>query len=159
MPKLRGRWWVAGWGAGRGRESPPPRKIPHLLITLSPRRAVRGITIPRADAGRMSSFPLHSQAECTRIQRRGGKHNKFRLQVRVPAGAKLEDEQWRLDGRRVRACSSLKTGYILEKRKKTRQQSFRIDRFGFFFLAYFQQILSKSNMFMCFPQRCYKGQV
>lgn len=68
-----------------------------------PHRAICRTTIPRADAGRMSSFPLHSQAECTKIQRRE-KHNKFRLQVRVPAGNKMEDEQWRLDGRRV--CSN-----------------------------------------------------
>lgn len=43
-----------------------------------PHRAVCSITIPRADAGKMSSFPLHSQAECPKIQRRE-KHNKFRL--------------------------------------------------------------------------------
>lgn len=110
---------MGGWVGGEGeRFTSTSKKIPRLLITLSPRRAVRGIAIPRADAGRMSSFPLHSQAECARIRRRGGKHNKFRLQVRVPAGAKLEDEQWRLDGRRVRACSSLKMGYIFKKKEK-----------------------------------------
>lgn len=108
----------AGGERGGGESHLHLKKIPRLLITLSPRRAVRGTAIPRADAGRMSSFPLHSQAECARIRRRGGKHNKFRLQVRVPAGAKLEDEQWRLDGRRVRACSSLKMGYIFKKKGK-----------------------------------------
>lgn len=63
-------------------------------------RAFWGVTTSRADAGGMSSFRLRSQAESTKIQRRE-KHNKFRLQVRVPAGTKLEDEQWRPDGRSV----------------------------------------------------------
>lgn len=55
-----------------------------------------GGTISRADAGRTNSFQVHSQAKCAKIPRRET-HNKFRLQVRVPAGYKLEDEQLGVD--------------------------------------------------------------
>lgn len=66
---------------------------------------------PPADAGRMSSFWLYSQVERTEIQGRE-KHNKFRFQVRVPVGNKLEDEQSRIDVGGLRVCMGSKTGYI-----------------------------------------------
>lgn len=108
--------------AGKKKKTSQKKKPPALPHYTFPRRAVCSITIPRADAGGMSSFPLHSQAECTKIQRRE-KHNKFRLRVRAPAGNKVEDEQWRLDGRRVCACMCWKGGYILEKKKRGERRS------------------------------------
>lgn len=102
-PAREGRW---------GAEEPV---LPHYTFLAE---LVCSITVPRADAGRMNSFLLHSQAECTKIQRRE-KHNKFRLQVRVPAGNKVEDEQWRLDGRRGCACV-FERGLQLKKNREER---------------------------------------
>lgn len=85
-----------------------------------PHRAVCSITIPRADAGRMSSFPLHSQAECTKIQRRE-KHNKFRLKLEC-----LQAVKWRMNSgdlmeeECVRACvGKVVTSQKREKRRST----------------------------------------
>lgn len=97
------------------------RKNPSAPSLHFSHRAVCGITIPRADAGRMMLIPLlHSQAECTKFRefREGRKHNKFRLQVRVPEGNKVEDEQWRLDGRRVCVCACAGKRGVTSKEKK-----------------------------------------
>lgn len=49
-------------------------------------RAICSITVPCADAGRMSSFPLSIHRLSAPKFREGRRHNKFRLQVSVAAG-------------------------------------------------------------------------
>lgn len=111
---FEGRTWsrMEAWG-----EAPPPlenRTLRFLIRLHLLGGAVWGISTARADAGRTSPFRLHSQAKCAKIPGRET-HNKFRLQVRVPAGYKLEDEQLGVDVGGARECTSLETIWKLSK--------------------------------------------
>lgn len=137
---LEGRTWsrMKVWG-----KAPPPlekRSLSFLIRLRLLGGAVGGSSIARADVGRTSSFQLHSQAKWAKIPRRE-KHNKFRLQVRVPAGYKLEDEQLGVDVGGARERTSLETIW------KTEQTcSSLCSKFFFFYI--FHKILPK----VCFTE-------
>lgn len=106
-----GRSWsrIEAWG-----ESPPPFKKEPCAFSLHLLHGVWGGTISRADVGRTGSFQVHSQAKCAKIPRRET-HNKFRLQVGVPAGYTLEDELLGVDVGGAWNCTSLETIWKLSK--------------------------------------------
>lgn len=110
------RFWGGGADPGwsRGRVTSTFEKKPCAFSLHLLHGAVWGVAISCADAGRAGSFWVHSQAKCAKIPRRE-RHNKFRLQVRVPAGYKLEKEQLGVDVGGVRECASFRTIWQTEQ--------------------------------------------